>query len=371
MNVVYLLQDSTRIYGLERATLDLLKGLSGGAVSPFVLLMRETRLSGESALAPAMTALGIEHEALTVRSRFSRELVRSIRDRLVSRRANVLHAAGFKADTHAGLAARWGAVCPVVSTVHGWLGRPDLKERFYGWLDRRALARFDRVIALSRYYEKLLASRGVPPARLTRIPSGLDLETLGEVPAPAGPFTVGILGRLSWEKNHAMFLRAAERSMRSGSSTRFLIAGDGPDRGAIEAEIAQRGLQEHVRLAGYMAREDFFAAAQVMTLTSRIENLPYTVMEAMAWRRPVVATAVGGLPDLVDDGRTGYLVPSDDDAALAAAFARLADDPALRDRLGAAGRRKLEAEFTLSHMVRQHEDLYRSLAARPVPGRSR
>jgi glycosyltransferase involved in cell wall biosynthesis len=117
-------------------------------------------------------------------------------------------------------------------------------------------------------------------------------------------------------------------------------------------------------LAGFMARDDFFQQAHVVVLCSNMENLPYTILEAMAWSRPVVATRVGGLPDLVDDGATGFLVAPDDAADLAGRLIRLANDGELRNKMGEMGRYKLESEFEVDQMVAKHLDVYQSLAPR-------
>ncbi len=364
MRIVLLLQDTGKVYGAERATLDLAAGLRAAGEEVTLLLIEETRLGpGASDLRDAVRELGLPFRALPVAGRLSRDLVHALRATLRDLGAEVLHTTGYKADLHGGWAAGWGRRWPVVSTVHGWLFRADLKEQFYGWLNLQALRRCARVIALSRHYEAMLAARGVPRERLVRIPSGLDPATCppGPWPAEGTPFTIGLAGRLSEEKNHDLFLRAARRALDGGARLRFLLAGDGPLRAALAARSAELNLAAHVEMPGFLPREDFLSRVHAVALCSRIENLPYSILEAMAWSRPVLATQVGGLPDLVEDGVTGWLVPGEDEGALAGRMALLAGDPGAARRLGAAGRGKVAEAFSAAAQVAAHRVLYASV----------
>ena len=143
---------------------------------------------------------------------------------------------------------------------------------------------------------------------------------------------------------------------------RFLIAGAGPDRGRIEYFVGQLGLGECVELAGFMSSAEFFSRVDVLVQCSRIENLPYSVMEAMAKALPVIATAVGGLPDLVEDGKTGRLVRPNDAADLYRAMKQFSGDASLPDSFGYAGRVRLEERFAYRNWVEHHVNLYRNIA---------
>ncbi|MFH0908167.1 MAG: glycosyltransferase [bacterium] len=356
MIIAYLLQDTGAVYGAERATLDLATGMAEHGVDVRILLIRESRLGlASSPVDAAFRERGLSVIAVETGARFSIGLVRRIRRILSQQDVGVLHTVGYKADVHGLLARRR---IPQVSTVHGWLFRSDLKERFYGWLNVCALKRCARVVVLSRYYEELLRQQGV---MTIRIPSGLDASGFPDVSSHHGTFTVGMMGRFSEEKNHPMLLSAAKRLIESGVTIDMLLAGDGPLRGSVEAEIARLDLRHVVKVKGYVPREDFLGSIDVLALCSRIENLPYSVMEAMACGLPVIATNVGGLPDLVEDGVTGHLVASDDDVALAARIASVAKLPDVSAAMGQASRAKVKREFALERMIASHMDLYRAL----------
>jgi len=369
--VAFLMQETPEVFGAERATVDLIKALRDQeGIVVHTLLIEEKRLQlQQSPLRALLGSANLPFSLLPTDKAFSTSLVRMIREHVRAGGAQILHAVGYKADLHGALAVRGMTGVRLVGTVHGWLFRPDPKERFYGWLDIQALKRCDRVITLSRFYEDMLATKGIARDRLVRIPSGVPLDQFPEPAlavrtlAQGDILTVGILGRLSSEKNHGMLLKAAQLVLAAGVNVRFLLAGEGPERNRIESLITSLGLGPHVEMPGYVDRDDFFTKVHVLAVTSRIENLPYSVLEAMGWCRPVIATRVGGLPDLVDDGRTGFLVEPDDFRSLAARIVELARNFDRLTDMGLAGRRKLEQEFDIARCAAAYRHLYEALSA--------
>ena len=373
MKVAFLLQDTRTLYGAEQATVRLVAGLVAAGVDVRVLLLRETRLGpGASPLAEALERVA-PTAAIPVRGRFSRAAVAAIRDFAARERIDVLHSTGYKADCHAALAARGDALFPTVATVHGWLFRWNLKERLFHALNVAALRRFSRVIVLSDFYERYLRRRGLAPVQLARIPTGVDADGIvarAEArrlwETPDEPFTFGFLGRLSEEKNVALLLAATRRLARdleaSPRSWRIRIAGDGPLRGKLRRQIARSGLADRVELAGWMASADFFRRVHVLVQCSQVENQPLSVLEAMAWMRPTIATRAGGLPELVVDGATGCLVPKGRARALAAAMKECLVAPEKAHAAGLRARERLEREFPFDRMVRDHVGLYEAEA---------
>lgn len=369
MKVAFLLQDTRTLYGAEQATVRLVAGLVAAGVDVRVLLLRETRLGpGASPLAEALGRAASTTD-IPVQGRFSWSAVAAIREFAARERIDVLHSTGYKADSHAVLAARGGALFPVVSTVHGWLFRWNWKERFFQALNVAALRRCARVIVLSDFYERYLRRRGLGPLQLARIPSGVNADEI--VPraearrlweTPGEPFTFGLLGRLSEEKNVALLLAAVRRLARdleaSPRSWRVLIAGDGPLRDKLRRQIARTGLGDRVELAGWLPSADFFRRVHVLVQCSKVENQPMSVLEAMAWMRPTIATRAGGLPELVQDGETGRLVPLGRVRPLAAAMKECLVAPEKAHAAGLRARERLEREFPFERMVRDHAGLY-------------
>ena len=371
MKVVFLMQDTRSWYGAEQATVRLVAGLAAAGAEVRVLLLQEARLgAAPSPLAEALRQ-AVPVTDVPVAGRFSRRAVAQIRDFMAAERADVLHATGYKADWHAMLASRNARLFPVIATVHGWLFRWNLKERLYQALDLRALRRFSRVIVLCDFYERYLRRHGLSPLQIARIPTGVEAGRI-VAPAEAGRlwgnpgevFTFGLLGRLSAEKNHDLVLRAAVRLAKHLNTSprpwRILIAGGGPRREWLRRRIARLGLADRVELAGWLPAPEFFRRVHVLVQCSRVENQPLSVLEAMAWMRPVIATRAGGLPELVRDGETGWLVPRSGVRALAAVMRACLVAPEAAEAAGRRGREVLERDYAFDRMVQEHLELYRA-----------
>ena len=172
------------------------------------------------------------------------------------------------------------------------------------------------------------------------------------------------VGRFAPPKNHALLVEAFAQ-VRADCPLYLLLVGGGELENAVREQVAGLGLQGRVRFLGVRADvADILRASDVFVLSSRWEGNPMSVMEAMAAGLPVVSTAVGGVPELVREGETGRLVPSEDAGALAQALQALVDDPARRQAMGAAARRHAVAHFDIRHTVRGYEQLYESLLRR-------
>ena len=169
------------------------------------------------------------------------------------------------------------------------------------------------------------------------------------------------IGRFAVQKNHALLVEAFAQ-VHSDAPLYLLLVGAGELEDAVRQQVAGLGLQERVRFLGVRADvADILRASDVFVLSSRWEGNPMSVMEAMAAGLPVVSTAVGGVPELVREGETGLLVPSEDAGALAQALQALVDDPAHRQAMGDAARQRAVARFDIRHTVRRYEQLYEKL----------
>jgi glycosyltransferase involved in cell wall biosynthesis len=172
------------------------------------------------------------------------------------------------------------------------------------------------------------------------------------------------VGRFAPPKNHALLIEAFAQ-VRSDAPLNLLLVGGGELENAVREQVSALGLQERVRFLGVRADvADILRASDVFVLSSRVEGNPLSVLEAMAAGLPVVSTAVGGVPELVREGETGLLVPSEDAGALARALQALMDNPARRQAMGAAARQHAVAHFDIRHTVRGYEQLYESLLNR-------
>jgi glycosyltransferase involved in cell wall biosynthesis len=172
------------------------------------------------------------------------------------------------------------------------------------------------------------------------------------------------IGRFAVQKNHALLVEAFAQ-VHSDAPLYLLLVGGGELEDAVREQVVELGLQERVRFLGVRADVPaILNASDLFVLSSRWEGNPMSVMEALAAGLPVVSTAVGGVPELVREGETGLLVPSEDTGALACALQALVDDPARRQAMGAAARQHAIAHFDIRHTVRGYEQLYESLLRR-------
>lgn len=283
----------------------------------------------------------------------------------------------------------WAAGVPGrVHGEHGWDADDPDGTRVRFRLVRRAYRPFvNRYVALSGHIAGyLMDSVGVPPERIGRICNGVDTVRFhparegrdlleGAPRIPDGAIVIGTVGRLQAVKNQCALVRAVAhligRHIPGADRICLVITGEGPLRGALEAEVVRCGIGDRVWLAGERADiPEVMRSLDIFALPSLGEGISNTVLEAMASGLPVVATDVGGNGELVDQGRTGLLVPAGDHVALANALAPYVLHAELRQRHGAAGRLRVESEFSLDGMVDRYVALYRNLIENSAPSRA-
>jgi glycosyltransferase involved in cell wall biosynthesis len=280
-------------------------------------------------------------------------------------RVDVLHAHMFGSNVWGTLMGRMARVPVVLAHEHTWSYEGQPLRRF---LDRELVARgADRLIAVSREDRRrmteveridprhtLFIPNGVLPSRP---PSGHDVRAeLGIEPDVP---VIGAVGMMRPQKAYHVLVRAASQLAREWPGIQVLIVGDGLERPALERLAGAVGAQDTVRFLGQRTDvPDVLRALDVAVCCSDFEGSPLAVMEYMDAALPVVATRVGGVPDLIESGVHGLLVPPGDPDAIAAAIAELLRDPERRRSMGARGRERRRTEFDIDVLVRRLEDLY-------------
>lgn len=291
-------------------------------------------------------------------------------------RPHIVHTHLSKAGFLGRIAGRLAGAPVIVHTFHGSVFRGHFSRPMAAVYLRLecALARSSTaIVAITEGQRRDLAELGVAPLnKIVVIPLGLDLEPFLNAPdreasrrtlgIPADATVVALVGRLVPVKDVPTFLGAVATLRARMPGTVALVVGDGELRPRLEALAAELGLGGSCRFVGWRGDvERFYAAADVVALSSRSEGSPVGLIEALASARPVVATAVGGVPDVVRDGEHGLLVPPGDAAALARAIEELLRDGARRAAYGAAGRAMARARFGADRLVADVERLYRKL----------
>jgi glycosyltransferase involved in cell wall biosynthesis len=304
----------------------------------------------------------------------------------IVRRENVsiLHCHLFIASLFASGIARMAGVARIIETCHGpevWRIGKRLRGSF--WVDRQ-IGRFtDRYIAVSHAAARhLIENKRVPRSKITVIHNGRELGRysssngegrakvrvelgLGEHP------TILTIARLDDQKGHRHLLDAIAQLSTRWPRLIALLAGDGPLEGPLRARAEKLGIAHQVRFLGY--REDvpeLLAAADLVVLPSLYEGLPLVAIETLAAGKPIVATAVDGTPEVVIEGKTGLLVAPADSRALAAGIDRMLSDPAMAQRMGAAGRSHVQENFTLRKQIQETIAVYRELTGDEREGKA-
>jgi len=293
--------------------------------------------------------------------------------RLIRRgRYIIVHCHSTKAGLLGRLAARLAQRPIILFTAHGWAfseGRAYWKRWLLAQAERLVAKVTTKIICVSKHDRELalqfkvarpdqlvVVHNGIVPHRFLQADGARVRRQLGLEETPVLTF----VGRLATPKDPLTLLRA----IQSLSRGKLILVGDGPLQSRAERFIRQNGLASRVILTGArMDIPDILAASDVFVLSSRWEGLPLVIIEAMMVGLPVVASRVGGVPELVEDGITGFLVPPGDPEALAEALQRLFKDKELRRRMGEAGREKALRSFTLGRMLRETQAVYEEMLA--------
>lgn len=293
------------------------------------------------------------------------------------RRPDVVHSHAFRADLWCGLAAKLARVPLIVSTVRSHdqdvlrMEHPFPMGTLAAAASRFATGLSDCVVAVSDGVRAYLEQAHVPADKIRLIHNGFDFERLANdgagraaVRAAQGwsedDIVIGTLAVLKERKGLRYLPEAAKLVLASHPSARFFVAGEGPGRAALEAAVEGLGIQDRFHLLGQ--RSDPLAllgAADIYVLPSLFEGLPRSLLEAMAMRKAVVVTDIGGSREVVRDGVSGFVVPPRDVVSLAGAISRLAGSQALRIACGDAGERTIRQQFDARRTAAAHETIYR------------
>jgi glycosyltransferase involved in cell wall biosynthesis len=355
--------DSFEIGGTERQAVELLKRLNRKRYDVRLAVLRKGGLLYRE-IEPLFPAISEFPLTSFYNANAVKQLGRLCR-LMLHERIDILHAHDFYSGFIGAAAARLVGVRVIASQRH--LKLSDREVHRWGTRVIHRLAH--RILVNSEAIrEKIIAEDNANPDKIAVVKNGVvSIKTAAtsrsglrrELKLEDDAKLIGIVARLQQVKGHRFFIEAAAGALRGGADAHFVLVGNGPLRGEIEKQIADVGITARVHLLG--DRSDvasLIPALDLLALTSLHEGLPNAVMEAMAAGVPVVATAVGGVKELISDGETGYLAPPADSAALAARILFALEDEANRARITAAARRHIEASFGMQRMLESVEKLY-------------
>ncbi len=262
-----------------------------------------------------------------------------------------------------------GRRIPWVAQIHGWLGHTHSgRWRYYEKMDRMIIRKADVVVVGSNAAFQEVQAAGAKKVCL--VPNSVAIphrdecelhceEIRQQIGARRDSVVVGTVGRVHAGKGPIYLIEAIERLTRQGLPVKGLIVGDGPELESLRQLVIARNLTDSVILPGFCQEVGpYYSAMDIFVVPSLKESMPLTALEAMAMRRPIIASNVGGLPDVIKDGQNGLLVPPADSEALAAAIEKLMADRNLSEKLAGCGRETVVQKFSAEAMTRQLENVF-------------
>jgi glycosyltransferase involved in cell wall biosynthesis len=283
-------------------------------------------------------------------------------------RVDIVHCHNIGALFYGSIGSKLARTSGTLYTAHGVYSANRLgKLRFARYMP------IDRVVTVSEdAREAMLSSGHFDPDAVQTLPNGIDIDLFNmdvdrhalkeELGLPEGVPVFGIVARLSWEKEHKTLLDAMAMLSSEIASSILVVVGDGPIRAELEQHAVDAGVADRVYFLG--ERRDVPKLLQVFdvfVLSSRLEGLSLTLLEAAAAGLPIVATNVGGNSEVVVDGNTGFIVEPGDPGALAEAMSKVGSDPELARSMGKLGRKRVIEQYSLDAMVRRYDKIYHEL----------
>ncbi len=310
---VMILHAPTGIAGAEGVILNINRFMDPERIRlfncPFINFSR-----GESAYLKELEKRGIPYDATPLVKRFEYRYVRATRDLIRKHGIDLIHSHGYRSDITALLAS--GGRTPVVAMMHGFTAS-SFKVKIYETLERIILKRVAMIIPVSAQMKKLALGMGIPDEKVRLLPNVVDNITLDKIKPSAvfdemalspDVFKMAFVGRISPEKGLDLLLDACSALKKEGVNFFLMIAGDGPLKSDMEERTRDLGLADNVRFLGFRSDAPAItSAADVFLLPSLTEGIPLVVLESMAVGTPVIASMVGGVPDLIKNRETGYL----------------------------------------------------------------
>jgi glycosyltransferase involved in cell wall biosynthesis len=374
VNVLHL-RDTYEIGGPGKTILETYRAIDHGRFRLHLGVFLRYGESEDSPFVVEARRCGMPVHLVKGRHAYDVRMIGQVIDLVKACQIDIVHAHEVKSDVITYLVARFHPV-PIVTTLHGWIGN-SFKDRLFIKMDKRIARGFDRVIAVSRRIEEELLVAGVPGKKLCMLHNaivgeryqrtgrrGLLAEVIGR---PIDGPVIASLGRLSPEKGHADLIDAVNQVVRKGHKISLVLIGDGTERTRLIQQIKSLGLQEAVHMPGYIQEpQRLLEEIDLLVLPSHTEGLPNAALEALLMEVPVLATRVGGTPEVITDGKTGRLVSAHSPDELAAGILEFLSCPELWKRMARQGREMVIKHFDFQARTRKLEAIYEDMLIRPA-----
>jgi glycosyltransferase involved in cell wall biosynthesis len=364
---------SSGFFGAENVVLEIAKQLRDTG-SHVVVGVLKNQYNPHIELALEAKKEDIETVIIPCRHRLDPATIAVLRSFLRKEQIDILHTHNYKSDFY-GFLASLGLDIHLMTTCHTWFG-DELKMRLFFSIDKLLLNQFDMVFVVSEPIRKEVLASGVRSDKVSVVWNGIDIgrfsgefeemKTLenarDDLGIPQKCDVIGTVGRMTEQKGHVYFIEAARRIAKKHRNTRFLIVGDGP----LKQSLMKQSQDLPVVFAG--VRNDMptmYALMDIFVLPSLDEGLPMVLLEAMASRIPVIATAVGEIPLVFEDGKSGILISSKDVSALAGAIEDLLEHRSKADRLSQSAFHTVNEKFSSRTMAKNYINMYQNVVDEP------
>jgi len=361
---------SNGIFGAEKVLLNLASNMNYNGIKSCIGVVNNLHNSHLEVFKEAEER-GIPAYVVESKGRFDFGAVRQLERAIIENKINLLHTHNYKANFLGILAARRASV-PVIATNHLWT-KSGWKLRFYEFIDAIMLKVFvKKIIAVSESVKRDMVLAGIPGSRIKVILNGLDTAEPQNIDREIlrdsfgidkGVKIIGVVSRLSPEKGHKFLFEAIQIIVQKHSGIKLLIIGDGPSKEGLIKEVEHLGISEKVVFAGYQPDMNrIYPIIDILIQPSLREGIPITLLEGMNQSKPIVATDVGGVSELIKDRFTGLLIQPASSAELYNAITALLDDNSLCEKMGQNARKFAQDNFSLEKMINSYRIVYEELA---------
>lgn len=356
---------SEGFFGAENVVIELCYALKKNGIATTVGAFKNSHNSNLEIILRAKEK-GLNTVVFDCKGKLDLNSIKIIRRYILFNNISLIHAHGYKADVY-GFLATIGCKVKKVSTCHNWVG-DSKKMKSYRMLDKLILGKFNSVVAVSKPIQNELISSGINKNKIKLIHNGVDVDRFStnfdvslrkEFGLQSSNKIIGTVGRLSEEKGHKFLLESFKEILVVIPEARLVIVGDGPLRKGLEQLCNKLGLDGKVVFTG--TRNDIpelLSIFNIFVLSSLIEGLPVALLEAMAAKKPVVATRVGDIPSIIEDGVTGYLVEPKDAQGLQKRITDLLTDTNCAIQMSLKAHETIKQDFSLQNMANAYIRIY-------------
>jgi len=328
-----------------------------------------------------LTEVGIKINPVRMTNRYNLGIISRLKKIIKTKDVRIVHSQGGRADFFARTAARISHAPIIISSIAMMVEGYDvsiLRKSLYVLMDRHTERWVDRFIILSEASRRTLIERHkIPPEKIVKIHNGIEIEEYHpdikevknkkselrrELGLKSDVPVIGAIGRLVWQKGFEYLIQAIPQVIQAFPEAKFLIVGEGPLRRGLEELSERLKIEDNIIFTGFRSDiKDILATIELLAMPSLLEGLPLVLLEGMAMTKPIVATRIDGITEVLENGETGLLVPAKNPHDLAEAIIEILKNKTKADLLGQNARKIVEEKFSVKRMVEQTELVYEKL----------